>query len=729
MRILTLTTLYPHAGNPTHGVFVENRLREVAKDDTIKLRVIAPVPWFPSQSSLFGAYALHARAPAIETRHGIQISHPRYFLPPKVGMTYAVQALTRCFLKAAQALILAGEDFDVIDAHYYYPDGVAAVNVAEALSKPVVITARGTDINLIPRFPKQREMILGAAAGANASITVCQALKDEMVRLGASDDKITVLRNGVDLSLFRPLDRAAIRQQMGLNGPVLLSVGHLIERKGHDLAIRALAEHKSWTLLIAGAGPEERTLRKLSQSLGLDAQVRFIGRIPHADLPRLYNAADILLLASSREGWPNVLLEAMACGTPCVASPVWGTGEVIAAPEAGRLAPSRDATDLAATANALLTTLPERTQTRAYAEKFSWVETAQGVRLILRQAINTYRPPTSSPDAWQVDRPLRQQGQPSKLLITVDTEEIFNWQENRFDQHSLADPADIDRFQSICTQHSIKPLYFITWPLLQDPPSVTYFQALYQQGKADLGLHLHQWVTPPHNQENTLQNSFQCNLSPALHRAKLAKLVDAFETAFGFMPIAHRAGRYGVAPHIHEDLVDAGILYDFSPNAGGDQSGQNGPDFSGVTSMGWIRKARQGQPELVCLPVTGGRSFRKTQIFLPQPEILAGRDKPLSPILKNLTALRRLSPEGFELQDLTHLADFLLKQQTPILTYSLHSTSLTKGATPYSQTNQDIAELLEKTNTFFTWFAEKKGGTFAALSDIQHAARRNAKLD
>ncbi len=378
LRLLTFSTLFPNAAAPYHGVFVENRLRHLLASGEAESRVIAPVPWFPSANPRFGAYATYAKAPRRETRHGVEIDHPRYPLLPKIGMTVAPALLYLWALPAVRRLLASGYDFDLIDAHYFYPDGVAAALIARRLGKPFTVTARGTDINLIPRHALPRRQILWAAGRADGMITVCQALKDEMVELGVPAGRITVLRNGVDLKMFRPQDRAALRARYGLTGPTLISVGHLIERKAHDLVIEALPHLPGHTLLIAGEGPEDAKLRALADRLGVSDRVRFLGRRPHEELPDLYGAADILVLASSREGWANVLLEAMACGTPVVASNVWGTPEVVAAPEAGRLMRERSGAAIAEAAAELLANLPDRAATRIYAEGFSWDATTQG---------------------------------------------------------------------------------------------------------------------------------------------------------------------------------------------------------------------------------------------------------------------------------------------------------------------------------------------------------------
>jgi teichuronic acid biosynthesis glycosyltransferase TuaC len=302
-------------------------------------------------------------------------------------------------MTAAPGLLFAGalravrkmqreRDFDLIDAHYFYPDGIAAILIGGLLRKPVVITARGTDINLIPAYRIPRAMIRACARRASGIIAVSQALKDAMVALGIPDPAVSVLRNGVDLAAFHPEGRDAARDELGLSGRVLLSVGHLIERKGHNFVIQALARLPDCMLLIAGEGAERSNLQRLAGELGVAGRVRFLGAVPHDRLQRVYAAADALVLASSREGWPNVLLEAMACGTPVVATNVWGNPEVVAVPEAGRLMASRSAEGVADAVGVLFADLPERRATRAYAEKFSWDATSEGQRKLFEDILS-----------------------------------------------------------------------------------------------------------------------------------------------------------------------------------------------------------------------------------------------------------------------------------------------------------------------------------------------------
>ncbi len=380
LKVLTFSTLFPSSVRPGHGIFVETRLRELLKTGQVESRVVAPVPWFPSTSPRWGEYARMAATPRREQRNGIEVLHPRYLLAPKIGMTSAPLTLALGARGAVQKLRDEGFDFDVIDAHYYYPDGVAAALLARWFKRPLMITARGTDLNLIPEHALPRRMMQWAAARADASIGVCAALTEVLKGWGVPDAKLHVFRNGVDLQRFHPVERAAARERLGLQGaPLLLSVGYLVERKGHHIAIEALAQlrttHPGARLVIVGEGVERANLLALSQRLGVGEAVQLVGAQPNTELLYWYSAADAFILASSREGWANVLLEAMACDTPVVATRIWGTPEVVT-PASGGVLVEREAGDLVRGLRELLARVPKPLAVRAYAEGFGWEPTS-----------------------------------------------------------------------------------------------------------------------------------------------------------------------------------------------------------------------------------------------------------------------------------------------------------------------------------------------------------------
>ncbi len=344
----------------------------------VEARIVAPCPWFPFASPRFGAYSAIARVPGQEIWHGLSVNHPRYPLMPKIGMSTAPIALFAAVLPLLRRQIAAGRDFELIDAHYFYPDGVAAVLLGRALGRPVVVTARGSDLNLIAHYAVPRQWIRWAAARADALVAVSGGLKDRLVALGTAPERVRVLRNGVDLALFRPGDRAAARRRLGFSRPTLLAVGNLVALKRHLMMVEALALLPDADLVIVGDGPERRAIAALAQSLGVSGRLRVMGRMPQQQLPEIYGAADLLLLVSSHEGWPNVLLESMACGTPVVVSDFSGVGDIVAGPAAGTIVRGNAPDSLAAAIRALLAAPPARTDTRAYAEGFDWQSTTDG---------------------------------------------------------------------------------------------------------------------------------------------------------------------------------------------------------------------------------------------------------------------------------------------------------------------------------------------------------------
>jgi teichuronic acid biosynthesis glycosyltransferase TuaC len=382
MKVLTFSTLYPQAARPGQGIFVETRLRHLVASGQVESTVVAPVPWFPFPHRAFGEYAAHARAPRVEVRGGIEVLHPRFPVLPKLGMTLAPFLLSRAVAPTLQRR-LHSRPFDLIDAHYFYPDGVAAVMLGKQLNRPVVVTARGTDINLIAQYRLPRRMIRWAARHAAGVITVSRALKDALVALGIPPHRVQVLRNGVDLELFRPVEQ----KRVGIERKTLLSVGNLLAFKGHAIVIQALSLLPECELVIVGDGPDRAAFEALARESGVSERVRFAGSISQQELREHYAAADALVLASSREGWPNVLLEAIACGTPVVAADVGGVSEIVTSPEAGVVVKERSVAAIVQGIRHLFANYPDRAATRCYAEQFGWGATTKGQLQLFRQLL------------------------------------------------------------------------------------------------------------------------------------------------------------------------------------------------------------------------------------------------------------------------------------------------------------------------------------------------------
>ena len=385
MQILTFTTLYPSGVRPQHGIFVEARLRKLAESGAVEARVVAPCPWLPLAARRFGRYSLFSRQPREEIRYGLHVDHPRYPQLPKIGMSVAPLALFSAVLPVLRRQLRQGQDFDLIDAHYFYPDGVAAVLLGRALGRPVVVTARGSDLNVIAKYAVPRRWISWSAQHADGLVAVSTGLKRRLVALGIVEGRVRVLRNGVDLALFRPADHGAARRALGLTRPTLLAVGNLVGLKRHRMMIEALVGLPTVDLVIVGDGPERTAIEALARARRVADRVRLLGHLPQDRLPDVYSAADLLLLVSTHEGWPNVLLESMACGTPVIVSGIDGIADIVAAPEAGRIVQEPTPDRLAMATREFLAALPARAATRAYAERFGWQSTTEGQIALFRE--------------------------------------------------------------------------------------------------------------------------------------------------------------------------------------------------------------------------------------------------------------------------------------------------------------------------------------------------------
>jgi glycosyltransferase involved in cell wall biosynthesis len=212
-----------------------------------------------------------------------------------------------------------------------------------------------------------------AGQRATGLLAVSQGLADEMATLGMPRARITLHRTGLDADLFRPYDRRMCRDQLGLprDATVLATVGALIPRKGQRYAIEALAALPGAILVLAGTGTDAATLRAVAESRGVEDRVRFLGAVPHKELPILLNAADVFVLPTASEGLANAWVEALACGTPVVTTPIPGAQELITDSAWGRLVP-RDGAAIAAAVREILAAPPAPDEVRQAVSGMSW---------------------------------------------------------------------------------------------------------------------------------------------------------------------------------------------------------------------------------------------------------------------------------------------------------------------------------------------------------------------
>ena len=378
-RILVFTTLFPHPGQPNAGLFIRERMFRVAAE--LPLMVVAPVPWFPLQG-LIRNWRPHFRpaAPYREIQSGIEVLHPRFFSIPGIfksldGFFMALGALPT-LLRLRQRF-----DYQIIDAHFVYPDGYAASLLGQWLGVPVTITLRGTEARLAG-VPVMRELMLKALLQATRVFSVSDSLRLKVLSIGVPEGKVRVVGNGVDASKFQPVLQHQARRELGLpdQGLMLVSVGGLCERKGFHRVIDCLPElRRSFPdlryLVVGGASAEGDWTERLKQQvsdLGLEEVVVFLGTMPPDRLKQPLSAADVFVLSTRNEGWANVFLEAMACGLPVVTTNVGGNVEVVCRPELGTIVAFDDSPALTLAIAAALRAQWDRKQIIDYAHANSW---------------------------------------------------------------------------------------------------------------------------------------------------------------------------------------------------------------------------------------------------------------------------------------------------------------------------------------------------------------------
>lgn len=377
--IVVFSTLFPHAGNPGAGLFVRERMFRVAR--RLPLVVVSPQPWFPFQG-LVRRWRPHFRPPAPrhERQDGIDVYFPRFLSFPGVLKSLDGLLMALCTFPLVRRLQRRG-GVGVIDAHFAYPDGYAAGLLGRWLGVPVTITLRGTE----PRMSEARNLrprLRAALRRATRIFSVAASLSRLAERLGADPARLRVVANGVDTTMFRPVERDAARAELGLapDARVMITVGTLVERKGYHRVLALMPELlKEFPdlhyLVVGGAGPEgdwEAQLRRQVRDSGLDARVHFLGHRPKAQLSTALSAADVFVLSTRNEGWANVFLEAMACGLPVVTTDVGGNREVVCRADLGTVVPFGDADAMREALRDALGRDWDRTAIRAYAEENTW---------------------------------------------------------------------------------------------------------------------------------------------------------------------------------------------------------------------------------------------------------------------------------------------------------------------------------------------------------------------
>jgi glycosyltransferase involved in cell wall biosynthesis len=392
--VLLFSTVFPNAAQPHHGVFVRERMRGLPPE--AEVMVVAPTPWFPFVSGLRPGF--RPAVPREEVQDGVQVLHPRYLSVP--GILKCLDGVF-LFLSTLPTLFRLRKAFrfEAIDAHFIYPEGLAAVLHGRVFRVPVLITIRGMLPLLVP-YRLRRPQLRFALKRARL-IAVSESLKQDALGQGA--ERVRVIENGIDPALFRAIDRIEARRSLGLpeDGPLLVSVGTLAPRKGFHLVMEAMAALRPDLrfAIVGGPGAEgamESELRALAARLGIEDRVVFAGPRGRSELAAWYSAADLFVLASGHEGCPNVVLEALACGTPVVATPVGNIPELL---DGVGIVVEREVPALAAGIEEALAREWDREAIRARIEPRTWAAVGREVMEEVEAAMDGLeRAPHPSPE-------------------------------------------------------------------------------------------------------------------------------------------------------------------------------------------------------------------------------------------------------------------------------------------------------------------------------------------
>ncbi|PKP91463.1 MAG: glycoside hydrolase [Alphaproteobacteria bacterium HGW-Alphaproteobacteria-14] len=374
-HVLALSTLYPNAVNPRFGTFVARSLEALAKRGDWRVTLVNPIGLPPLA---LGRYRPLAELAPVSIENGVTVHRPHFTLIPRIGARRNAAAIARAVLPLVQR-IRAETPIDVLDAQFFFPDGPAAAEIAQATGLPLSIKARGSDISFWGEQGFARQQMLDAARAATGLLAVSRELAGQMAAMGMDAGKITLHYTGLDRDRFRPLGHTQLRSQLSReisfampdNAPLLACVGALIERKGQAIAIAALRDIPGARLVLAGQGEDEARLRALAISEGVADRVHFAGSIDHDLMPLILSAADVMVLPTVSEGLANAWVEALACGTPVITCDVGGAREIITCDTAGRLV-ARNPEAVAAGINAVLNNPPAREAVAALTEDFSW---------------------------------------------------------------------------------------------------------------------------------------------------------------------------------------------------------------------------------------------------------------------------------------------------------------------------------------------------------------------
>ena len=549
---------------------------------------------------------------------------------------------------------------------------------------------------------------------ANAILAVSLFCKGQIItKYHINPSKIFVINNGVDLEAFHcGFPNRAIWPEAIRNKRIILSVSRLVERKGHETLIRAmpevLARHPDVHCVIVGGGPLEDRLKDIVTEVGVTAQCTVLGPAPQQDVIEYFRNCDVFALPchtlkdGDTEGFGLVFLEAGACRKPVVAGIAGGTVEAVADGETGLLVDGTSAADVANALDRILSNpiLAQNLADEAWqrSQDMSWRLVAQRFLEVCRSSLSEAAQPSYAPARMRVALPRNAaKNRIPQLLVTVDVEEEFGWEEFDRERHVVRGAEALERFHEDCRSVGVSPVYLLTYPILMDENYRPFLKRVISSREAELGIHLHSWTVPPYWEQSNAFTSYQCNLPEHIERRKLETLCRVFEDCFGEQVRIHRAGRWGGGERTSKLLEELGISVDLSPSAGYSDIGVGGPNFSNLDGMPfWSGDQRK----VLTIPASSVNYFRGPR-WLSSAAFGSTRNLPsLRTRMQKRGTPVRFSPENADEATLLAMAYELGMRALPTAVYTLHSTSLYASGNPYSMGEGTASDLRRRSLHF-----------------------------
>lgn len=308
-----------------------------------------------------------------------------------------------------------------------------------------------------------------------------------------------------------------------------------------------------------------------------------------------------------------------------------------------------------------------------------------------------------------------------RFIVTVDTEEEFDWNAplDRT-RHTVATVPALRKFQQFCEGFGVVPSYLVDYPVAMSTFAPQALGAAVSEGRAEIGLQLHPWVTPPFEEEVNEFNSYAGNLPFELEREKLLRLRDRVGEVFGTAPRIYRAGRYGLGARTAQILTELGVAIDSSVRARFDYSGKGGPSYRNHPLHPYWVGADRRLLELPLTTVYWGPLRQLGNLLYPH----LWRAPSIRGVLARAGLLERipLTPEGVTAEEALRGVDVALDQGIPVLVFSFHSPSLAPGYTPYVRNDHDLDALYGWWRTLFAYL-EQRGVKPTSVKDIMASVK------